>query len=172
MAATETKVARFNARASEIQWRGVQRDAIALFALILCGSIAAAGVGALAAPVVLLFLASMWGQHDRRIGSNARYLRNILEPAMASEDQVEGFEEYLDKIERIRSHNQKWNFGAVTSRLYFPTLQSAMATLGVWRYAVSDNYPPLETTLVITASLVNLTIIALTWIKVKRERSK
>ena len=78
MANEESVRTRYTMRATEIQWRGIQRDAAMVFAFLVCGTLINAGVWALAAPILLMFLGSIWVHHDRRIGSNARYLREVI----------------------------------------------------------------------------------------------
>ena len=67
-------VARFTVRSSENQWRGIQRNAISIFVVGIPVGAYFAGTYALAAPLLLMFFAATWGQHDDRIGDNSRYI--------------------------------------------------------------------------------------------------
>jgi hypothetical protein len=165
-----TVIARYNVRSQEIQWRGIQRDATMVFALVLCGTMAPSGFFALLAPVPLLFLAAMWLRHNRRIGTGALYLRRVVEPAM--HDELQGYEEFVDGVEVRRSHSNRFNFSAITARAFFPTLQMSMVILGVYQYIASNHHSNEADAGVTVLAFVGLAIITVTFMKVKHERSK
>jgi hypothetical protein len=140
-----------------------------IFALVLCGSMYLASVFAVAAPAALLFLGAMWMHHDRRVGSNARYLRDVLEPAMHDCDGIEGFEAYLDRTEPNRSHTMP-SFTSAMSRLLFPVLQVAMVGLGMGRYIAARHHDDGATTLMVVGVVLGIALAVFTFAKVKHQR--
>lgn len=162
-------VARFLARCSEIQWRGVQRDGITIFAFVLCAGLATIKLE-LVAPIPLLFVAAIWRQHDKRIGSGAAYLREAVEPRLHQVDSIESYEEYLNRVEKRTSSNNRWSFSALTARLFFPTLQISLLALGVYHYAVERHHSGILTSGVVVVTIVGVAITIVTWLNVKHER--
>jgi hypothetical protein len=158
-------LSRAQARVSDIQWRGVQRDATSYAALLVTGGMIAKGAGVFV-PLVVMFFAAWWLQHDTRIGSNARYLREVIEPTYG--DDVENFEEWLDRIEPARSYNVSWSFSATMARIYFPTLQLAGLVYALVHAATLHHELPLT----ICISAIQLPLIVCTFIKVKHVRKK
>jgi hypothetical protein len=167
---------RHRATRTEIQWRGVQRDAMVIFAFTLMGvvfgGIDQIGAWILLAPFPLAYLASMWLQHDRRIGSLAHYLRNILEPAMEQYDNLTGLEKHLDEFEGARAYSQRFHFSSVMSRLLFPSLQGMALGTGIGLFIHAGPYKPSVIVLVTVAALIILGSTILTFAKVKHIRIK
>jgi hypothetical protein len=165
---------RYQAVRTEIQWRGVQRDATIIFAFTLVGvvlsSIDKIGAWVILMPLPLLYLATMWLQHDRRVGSLAHYLRHEVEPAMKQYDGLPGLEEHLNMHERSRSYNQSYHFSSIMSRLLFPSLQGIGLGAGVGLFIARGpiNFP--LTTLVVVAGVLILASIIFTFAKVKHIR--
>lgn len=161
---------------TEIQWRGVQRDAMVIFAFTLMGvvfgGIDQVGVWILLTPFPLIYLASMWLQHDRRIGSLAHYLRNVIEPAMEAIDGLQGLEKHLDEFEGARSYSKRFHYTSIMSRLLFPSLQGMALATGIGLFMRSGPYDPPLVTLVVVAALIILASTALTFAKVKHIRIK
>ncbi len=155
------------ARSSEIQWRAVQRDALVLFAFLLTGTMAGMGA-ALFTPVLLYFVAVMWHRHDKRIGAGARFLRIKIEPLMVG---VPSYEQWLDSAESERSYVKKATRSAVSSRLFFPTMQLGGLGWGVVRYMIGHR-TTVATVGVVALTVVELALIVFTFITVKHERSK
>lgn len=168
-ASKDTVIARYNARTAEIQWRGIQRDAAVVFALVLAGTMAHSDV-AILAPVPLLFIAVMWLRHDKRIGSGALYLRQVIEPAM--NDKLEGYEDFVDRSEPRRPSVNRFSLSAVTNRVFFPLLQLSMVALGVYQYVSSNHHGGAATTGVVIAAITDLAIVAFTIYAVRHERTK
>ncbi len=164
----ETIIARYEARNHEISWRGAQRDAIVVFALVLTGTMLNTGIWALAGPIPLLFLASLWRQHDKRIGSGAAYLRDVIEPAL---NDIEGYEKYLDRTEPDRSYSRKWSFSATTARFIFPTLQLACMVAGIYHFVTAEKYSGTIAVFTVAAFTAGVWIVGLTWTKVKHKRN-
>lgn len=165
-------VARFEAIRTEIQWRGIQRDAMVIFAFtvlgVVFGSINTVGMWILLAPIPITYLAAMWLHHDRRIGSLARYLLDQIEPAMKKHDALLGLEEYLDAFETARKSGS--HFSAIMSRLLFPTLQLAASSTGVGIFIANGPSNSAVVGLVIVAAVIALTTIIFTFKKVKHIR--
>ncbi|HSE61487.1 MAG TPA: hypothetical protein VLA88_04300 [Candidatus Saccharimonadales bacterium] len=165
---------RFIVTRSEIQWRGIQRDAMVIFAFtlmgVIMGSIDKVGVWVLLTPFPLVYLAALWLQHDRRIGSLSQYLRSVIEPALKAYDGLEGLEEYLNANERARSYAQRHHFTAVMARLLFPSLQSLALAAGLGIFVHRGSFGLLQNTLMAVGALIILGSIALTFSKVKHVR--
>lgn len=168
----EVTLARFEAVRSEIQWRGVQRDAMVIFAFtlvgVILGSVDKVGPWILLAALPITYLASMWLHHDRRVGSLASYLLEVLEPTLRGYDQLPGLEEYLNSFEPTRRKGK--HFTSVMARLLFPTLQLALLGTGVGMFISKGPLNPNLTVLVIVAGVVILMATALTFAKVKHIR--
>lgn len=162
---------RFDRRSDEIQWRGIQRDVIAGLAItVLLGTLVAGGVYALGAPLLFFYLAVRWEQHDRRMGSAAAYIRDVLEPKMRTMDGVESYEPFLDRTEPSRSHNQRFTLSGVTNRAFFPLLQAITTIIGLARIVTGPYHGAIIVTVVAVIVLINIGIIALTASKVRHHR--
>lgn len=165
---------RYNSVRTEIQWRGVQRDAMVIFAFTLVGvvfgSIDKIGVWAMITSHPLIYLAVTWLHHDRRIGSLAHYLRHVIEPAMKEYDQLAGLEEHLDTHERARSYKQRYHFSSVMSRLLFPSLQGISLGAGIGLFIHKGSFSLPAVSLVVVAAVLILGSIAFTFAKVKHVR--
>ena len=111
--------ARTDWRQEEVRVRVPQRDAIFMaFGFLVFSGILATGPGALLGPLLLLFPAAVWLQHDTRIGRIAQYVQLILEPTLQKLDGVEGFEDFLDRMEAGRSFGKKFHFTSICNRLF------------------------------------------------------
>lgn len=163
--------ARFNDRNNEIQWRGLERDGSLVAAFLTAGALLPVGPVALAGPVLLIFWAAVWVQHDRRIGSCARYLRDVVEPAMRQFDDVQSYEDFLDTTESDRSYLSRHSFSTVSARLCFPTLQGLTWALGCGQYAGGTGQTGLTTAAVVAVSIFDWLLIGLTMAKVKHVRT-
>lgn len=161
---SETLAARLAASRSEVQWRGALRDTtMFVIALGICGVGYQTGLLVLGLPVILMFPAVQWLQHDRRIGSVAGYIRDVIEPALREVDGVMGLDEYLDQKERAQ---KRFHFTSVVTRLFFPTLQSGMMMLGIYRYSKVD-ISAFGDVLVWMVIAANIVVVIWTFAKVK-----
>lgn len=159
----------FTARSEEIRARVAQRDGWLLAALVAAGAVALnAPVGSLAAPVLLLFLGMIWRQHDRRIGSSARYLREVIEPRLSG--TIEPFETFLDQAEHSRSYRTRWSPSSLLSRLYFPLLQALLMAWGLYHYTIGHHPGGTFTWLVIALLVFDTLVIIYTLQHVKHIR--
>ena len=79
-------LAEFSALRSEMLRRIEMRQQILTFTLTIAGTLLAFGlqknVILLIYPILALFLANLWTQHDNRIGEIAVYIRNEIEPLL------------------------------------------------------------------------------------------
>jgi len=103
------------------------------------------------------------------MGSNAMYIRDVLEPVMQEHD-IEGFEEYLNRTEPGRSFRKRFHFTSITTRWLFPTLQLILLAYGVWGYFKDGTPNQGALTLVILTGIIGLAIVGLTLWKVKHIR--
>jgi hypothetical protein len=169
-------LARFQATKQEIQWRGVQRDALVVLALTFTVGIYVGidkiGAWVMLAPVPLLYVASMWLHHDRRIGFLAGYILNVVEPALKDYDDLEGLDEYLNDKDPARSFARRLHFSEIVGRLVFPGLQLAALASGVGIYIAKGSFTPLTVWFVAMGSVLMLVVIWLTFSKVKHIRQR
>lgn len=169
-------LARFQATKQEIQWRGVQRDALVVLALTFTVGIYVGidkiGVWVMLAPVPLLYVASMWLHHDRRIGFLAGYILNVVEPALKDYDDLEGLDEYLNDKDPARSFARRLHFSEIVGRLVFPGLQLAALASGVGIYIAKGSFTPLTVWFVAMGTVLMLVVIWLTFSKVKHIRQR
>jgi hypothetical protein len=133
-------LARFQATKQEIQWRGVQRDALVVLALTFTVGIYVGidkiGAWVMLAPVPLLYVASMWLHHDRRIGFLAGYILNVVEPALKDYDDLEGLDEYLND----RTRRAPLRGGYTSPRSWAAWCSPACSWLR-WRLASASTSP-------------------------------
>jgi hypothetical protein len=169
-------LARFQATKQEIQWRGVQRDALVVLALTFTVGIYVGidkiGAWVMLAPVPLLYVASMWLHHDRRIGFLAGYILNVVEPALKDYDDLEGLDEYLNDKDPARSFARRLHFSEIVGRLVFPGLQLAALASGVGIYIAKGSFTPLTVWFVAMGTVLMLVVICLTFSKVKHIRQR
>lgn len=167
---------RFQATKQEIQWRGVQRDALVVLALTFTVGIYVGidkiGVWVILAPVPLLYVASMWLHHDRRIGFLASYILNVVEPALKEYDNLEGLDDYLNDKDPARSFARRLHFSAIVGRLVFPGLQLATLATGIGIYIAKGSFSPLTVLSVAAGAVLMLGVTWLTFIKVKHIRQR
>ena len=164
--------ARFEAIRTEIQWRGVQRDAMTIFAFtvvgVVLGSLNAIGMWAGVAALPVTYLASMWLHHDRRIGSLGNYLLTKIEPAMNEFDGLPGLEEFLDGFEKARKTGR--HFSSIMSRLLFPSLQLTAIVAGIGMTRVP--FGSVATSAMMGVTAIMLVATGVTFTKVKHIRTR
>lgn len=163
-------------RDNEIQQRIWGREGWILFALTAVGAAGATFSPANArllifAPILLLFIGSLWLQHDKRVGHNAGYITEVIEPVLGEYD-LKGFETWLNENDPSRSHERRFHFTSMTMRMLFPTLQLFLLAYGTWGWFSKGSPQRGVFTLVSVVGLVGLVMIWLTWFKVRHIRNR
>lgn len=157
---------------SEINDRLKMRQDILTFTLIIAASLFGLGLQRWASaltvlcyPVLALFLAQAWQQHDKKIGEIACYCRKLEEDML---DGYPGWEQW-----RRQAYPSTGRLIAIPARGIFLVSEALAVPIAVARFTSSEGQPSPEETMVFFLLLAFAAIaFLLTWQAISHERQR